>query len=185
MGKHGAMPRVDRDHYPTPRWPILALAEYVDLAGKVIWEPACGDGRMAEAFKALDAARVHASDIADYGYPESQQLDFLTAIAAPPNTNLIATNPAWGKGQLARQFAEAGLRLLPDGGMLALLLSVDFDSGVTRRHLFADCSAFFGKIILLDRIVWFANPDPSKESPKENCAWYLWSRAPHDGPRIF
>ena len=66
----------------------------------------------------------------------------------------------------------------------ALLLSVDFDSGVTRRHLFAESPAFLGKITLLDRIVWYANPDPSKENPKENCAWFLWSHAPHDGARI-
>jgi hypothetical protein len=186
MGKHGSMARAERDFYPTPRWVIEALGEYVELAGKTIWECACGDGRMAEAFKALGATSVHASDIADYAYPASRRLDFLTATAPlVADIDLIATNPPFGaQGKLAVKFVEAGLRLIAGREMLALLLPADFDSGVTRRHLFADCAAFLGKIVLLDRIVWYPNADPSKENPKENCAWFLWTNGPHDGARI-
>jgi hypothetical protein len=185
MGKHGSMERVERDFYPTPSWVIEALAEHVEIAGKRIWEPAAGDGRMVEALKALGAASVYASDIADYGYPESRRLDFLTAARAPAPIDLITTNAPYGvHGTLAVEFAETGLRLIAGDAVLALLLAIDFDSGVTRRHLFADCPAFLGKIVLLDRVVWYANPDPLKENPKENCAWYLWTRAPHDGARI-
>jgi hypothetical protein len=185
MGKHGAMPRVERDFYPTPAWVVEALAEHVELAGKNIWEPACGDGRMAEALKALGAAGVHATDIADYGFPGTRRLDFLTATSAPPGIDAIITNPPFGsQAKLAVKFAETGLRQIIGDAVLALLLPIDFDCGVTRRHLFADCSAFAGKIILLDRIVWFANPDPSKAAPKENHAWFLWTHAPHDGARI-
>jgi hypothetical protein len=43
--------RVERDLYPTPHWVVSALAEHVDLRGLTVWEPACGDGRMAEASK--------------------------------------------------------------------------------------------------------------------------------------
>ncbi len=185
MGKHGSRPRVERDFYPTPAWVVEALAEHVELAGKRVWECACGDGRMAEALKALGAADVRVSDVGNYGYPGSQLLDFLTATALPPGTDLIATNPPYGvQGGLAVKFIEKGLRLISGGEMLALLLSADFDSGSTRRHLFADCSAWFAKIVLLDRIVWYSNPDPKKEHPKENCCWYVWSQAPHDGARI-
>ena len=164
---------------------IEALAEYVEIAGKKIWEPACGDGRMVETLKALGATSVHASDIAAYGCPEAQLLDFLTATEVPSDIDLIATNPPFGvQGKLAVKFAETGLRLIADRGMLALLLPIDFDCAVTRRHLFVDCSAFAGKITLLDRIVWFANADSRKEAPKENHAWFLWTRAPHDGARL-
>jgi hypothetical protein len=41
MGKHGSMPRMPRDFYPTPSWVTEVLAEHVELAGKRIWEPAC------------------------------------------------------------------------------------------------------------------------------------------------
>jgi hypothetical protein len=186
VGKHGSMERVERDFYPTPSWVVEALAEHVEVTNKVIWEPAAGDGRMVEAFRSLGAAKVYASDIADYGYQESERFDFLTAMPPRGAIDLIATNPPFGaKAALAVKFAEAGLRLITSDAILALLLSVDFDSGSTRRHLFADCPAFVGKIVLLDRVVWYANPDPSKESPKENVAWYLWSHAHRGGPTIF
>jgi hypothetical protein len=98
---------------------------------------------------------------------------------------LIVTNSPYGvQGALARKFAETGLRLIAGDAVLALLLGVDFDSGVTRRHLFPDCPAFLGKIVLLDRVVWYANPDPKKENPKENCSWFLWSHAHRGAPRI-
>ena len=68
MGKHETgYARQDRDFYPTPAWPIEALAEHVDLRGKDILECACGDGRMARALEAA-GAYVTAFDIADYGY---------------------------------------------------------------------------------------------------------------------
>jgi hypothetical protein len=53
VGKHGAeYARVERDFYPTPSWVVAdALAEHVELAGVRVWEPACGDGRMAEALR--------------------------------------------------------------------------------------------------------------------------------------
>jgi predicted RNA methylase len=112
---------VERDFYPTPAWVVEALAEHVKIAGKRVWEPACGDGRVAEALKTLGAASVHASDIADYGYPESRRLDFLAAAAAPADIDLIATNPPFGvQGKLAVKFAEAGLRLIADRGTLHL-----------------------------------------------------------------
>jgi hypothetical protein len=80
MGKHETgYARIERDFYPTPAWVVEALAEHVEIAGKAIWEPAAGDGRMVEALRALGAAKVYASDIADYGFSESEQLDFFTA----------------------------------------------------------------------------------------------------------
>ena len=68
MGKHETgYERQDRDFYPTPDWPIEALAEHVELRGKRILECACGDGRMARVLEAA-GAHVTAFDIADYGY---------------------------------------------------------------------------------------------------------------------
>jgi hypothetical protein len=105
-------------------------------------------------------------------------LDFVAG--QHPNTarfSAIITNPPFGnRGKLAEQFIETGLRQLIDFGFMALLLPVDFDSAKTRPRFFASCSHFAGKIILAKRIVWFANPDPKRENPKENSAWFLWSR---------
>jgi hypothetical protein len=43
-------------------------------------------------------------------------------------------------------------------------------------RFFAGCPHFAGKIILTRRIIWFENPDKKRERPKENTAWFLWSR---------
>src|SRR5262249_49162344 len=155
--------------YPTPHWVVAALGEHVDLRALSVWEPACGDGRMVEALQ-QHCVRVYASDIVDYGRGQDEVLDFLSDQAPklgwPPH--LICTNPGFGQGgRAAVAFIEAGLRRLPVGAMLALLLPCDFDSGKTRPRYFGDCPHFIGKIVLRRRVVWFKNPDPKKENPKE------------------
>src|SRR5262245_26829057 len=145
MGKHETgYPRVERDYYPTPSWVIDALVEHVDIEGLRVWEPACGDGRGAEALKTRGAI-VQATDIEDRGYAH---LDGLADFTLPSQLglfdtgghavrlNAIITNPPLGpRGTLAVAFIEAGLVVMEDG-FLALLLPADFDHAKTRRRLF-------------------------------------------------
>jgi hypothetical protein len=180
VGKHEtSFTRVERDFYPTPSWVVTeALAEHIDLAGMRVWECACGNGQMSEALKAAGAS-VYSSDVEDYGYVGLDAvLDFVAG--QHPNTtrfSAIVTNPPFGnRGKLAEQFIKVGLQQLTDYGFMALLLPVDFDSAKTRPRFFARCPHFAGKIILTRRVVWYANPDPQRENPKENTAWFLWSR---------
>jgi hypothetical protein len=181
MGKHETgCARVERDLYPTPPWVVSALAEHVDLRGLTVHEPACGDRRMAEALLLAGCARVYTSDIVDYGAGQNEVLDFLSAqmpnLEQPPDA--IITNPPFGQGgRLATAFIEVGLRRLPVGATLALLLPCDFDSAKTRARYFGDCPEFVGKIVLRKRIVWFQRDDGICEAPKENHAWFLWQRS--------
>jgi hypothetical protein len=178
MGKHGTYPRVDGDHCPTPDWVVAALAEHVDLAGKVIWEPTAGDGCMAEALKAAGAS-VFCSDNVDRDYPLGALIDFTNGAKPELAFAGIVTNPAYGHGgKIAERCIEAGLHHIATGGFLALLLSADFDSGKTRARFFRDCPLSAFKIVLTRRIVWFSNSDPTKERPKENHAWYVWRNPP-------
>jgi hypothetical protein len=62
-----------------------------------------------------------------------------------------------------------------------MLLRVDYDSAITRRHLFADCQAFATKLVLTRRIVWF---EPKIASPSENHAWFVWSWRHEGAPTI-
>jgi hypothetical protein len=170
--------RVEKDYYPTPGWVVEALAEYVDLESRTIWECACGDGRMAEALWRAGAHAVFATDIEDRGYA---RLDGLLDFISPQNPEItfddlgIVTNPPTGqRGRLGEAFIEAGLHRIDRRGLLALLLPVDFDSAVTRRHLFADCDAFAAKIVLTRRIVWYERHDGERENPKPNHAWFVW-----------
>jgi hypothetical protein len=180
VGKHGSeYPRVERDHYPTPEWPIAALGEHIELRGQIAWEMACGDGGMAKALLGEGCARVYATDIIDRGNGQDAVFDFLSPGKPKrlPHCNLLATNPPFGlQGRLAVGFIEAGLRRLPIGGTLALLLPNDFDSGKTRVHVFRDCPHFVGKITLTRRVKWFVHPGKEKVTPRENSAWFLWQR---------
>jgi hypothetical protein len=178
VGKHEvSYPRVHRDHYPTPQWVVEALAAHVDLTGLTIWEPAAGNGRMAEALKQAGAARVYCSDVASYGYPLDAIADFLGCAESPLRCDMIVTNPPFGqRGKTAEAFIEAGLRQIPSGASLALLLPADFDSAKTRMRFFAGCRHFAAKIILTRRVVWFERPDGKRENPKENTAWFVWTR---------
>jgi hypothetical protein len=181
MGKHETgYARVERDLYPTPNWVVSALAEHVDLRGLTVWEPACGDGRMAEALRLQGCARVYTSDIVDRGTGQDEVLDFLSAhMPKLARFDMSATNPPFGQGgRQATAFIEVGLRRLPVGATLALLLPCDFDSAKTRARYFGDCPEFVGKIVLRERIVWFQRSDGVREAPKENSAWLLWERSP-------
>ena len=181
MGKHETgYARVERDLYPTPDWVIGALAEHVALRGFTVWEPACGAGHMTEALRLAGCAHVYGSDIVDRGAGQDEVLDFLSAQEPrKSHFDLLVSNPPFGQdGKLATAFIDAGLRRIRQrGGLLALLLPVDFDSAKTRAPLFGECPEFIAKIMLRKRIVWFQRSDGINEAPKENHAWFLWERS--------
>jgi hypothetical protein len=85
------------DFFPTPPWATRALIERV-LAPRFgqpfrsIWEPACGEGHVAEVLREYtDDGEVSASDIHDYGYGEVR--DFLQSDHV---ADWIITNPPFG-----------------------------------------------------------------------------------------
>jgi hypothetical protein len=179
MGKHeSGYGRIERDYYPTPPWVIEALTEHIDIKGLHILEPACGDGRMAEALKAA-GAEVFATDIEDRGYEHLNALVDFRLSTQPfqfDDFDGLVTNPPLGhRGRLGASFIEIGLKM--NLGFMAMLLPADFDSAKTRPSLFGRCSKFAGKIILTRRIKWFDMPGKNK-SPKENSAWFLWGTVP-------
>lgn len=105
--------------------------------------------------------------------------DFLAMAEAPDNAATIITNPPYGgQGRWARQFIEHSLHLMmPRGGLVAMLLRCDFDHGLTRRHLFYDCTFFAAKLALTSRPEWFADGD---KGPRQNFSWFVWD-AEHRG----
>jgi hypothetical protein len=78
---------------------------------------------------------------------------------------------------MAERFIEHALEL--DVPHIAMLLRNDFDSAIRRQHLFQLNPMFAGKVILLNRIKWFAG----HSSPSDNHAWFLWDRE-YEGPPI-
>src|SRR5262249_49137964 len=80
-------------------------------------------------------------------------------------------NPPYGegrRGEEAVRFIEHALELgVP---RVAMLLRNDFDSAISRQHLFRHNPTFAGKLVLLNRIKWFDGPS----SPSDNHAWFCW-----------
>jgi len=142
------------------------------LGATSIWDPAAGDGQIVAALRQHGFDAV-GTDILDGN-------NFLYGCIPPPTFDAIVSNPPYGKqGRMALQFIERSLEYTrPAQGVVAMLLKVDFDSGKSRRHVFADCPAFAGKVVLIERIVWF---EPAIAEPSDNHAWHVWSWR-HRGP---
>lgn len=166
--------RNDREFYPTPAWCTRALLPHIPARISTIWEPAAGDGAMLREL-AAPGRECLGSDI-DPGHPSVVQQDFLKDTPPPSFCfNGIITNPPYGlQGRMAEAFIRRALALVRRReGFVAMLLRVDFDSGKTRRDMFADCPAWAAKIVLTRRIVWVETPG-KKAAPSENHAWFIW-----------
>lgn len=196
--KHSGYARMVRDAYQTPGWVTDVLMTRVldarldRLAPKMtVWEPAAGDGQMVER---LMAAGLHvvATDIAYHGaagvdFPASLGFPFAPD---PADVAAIITNPPYNQAEAFCRHALALMRAQHHGPQLvAMLLKVDFDSGKTRSDLFGACPAFAEKIVLTDRVHWFA-PEWDhaagrlKAGPSENHAWFIWSGRHRGAPAV-
>lgn len=167
------------DLYQTPEWIAAAIAEIVPLAGRIIWEPSVGHGKLAAAMRDLGAT-VIGSDIVDYGSSHQHGIfDFLAEGPAPEfarSIHGIVTNPPYGKRNVdAVRYAERALTRIPSGGFVVLLLPADFDHAKTRRHLFGDCPHFSGCITLRRRIQWF---EDGEHSNTQSHKLFIWQRSP-------
>jgi hypothetical protein len=162
--------RRERDDYPTPDWVTGLVIPHLKVMGaNTIWEPAAGEGSMADALAGA-GFRVVSTDL-------NNGVDFLDDKTWPKTAqraDAVVTNPPYGKqGRTAAKFIEQALELTrPRNGLVAMLLKVDFDSGATRRRFFADCPAWACKLVLLKRILWF---ESNGNTPSDNHAWFLWS----------
>jgi hypothetical protein len=159
---------VPDEAYETDPWPVIALLLYLDSIRRA-WD--CCDRNSGKLVATLRAQGVEAVGTAQ---------NFLTVTAAPAGVSDLITNPPYGenrRGELAVRFIEHALDLKVP--RVAMLLRNDFDSAISRQHIFRNCPVFASKIVLLNRIKWFAGPS----SPSDNHAWFCWDLA-HTGPPI-
>ncbi len=171
--RHSGRDPIEGDRFITPHWPISALCS-VELFPQPIWEPACGNGDMADSIwncAPMDAPReVVQSDI-------SQGEDFFDYSEMLLDSKSIITNPPYSNG-LAEKFIRHALKLTkPVSGKVAMLLPINHDAAQTRRYLYAENAAFVAKHILTKRIRWTNLEQIS--SPSMNHAWFIfdWSQA--------
>jgi len=138
-GRHSIAVRKD-DLYETPPEAVRALLR-VESLPESIWEPACGPGAIVGVLRAA-GHRVYATDLNDYGCPDSQSgVDFL--MEWPPRFPFDATvtNPPF---KLAEKFVAHALALCP---RVIMLLRYSFmeserrspildSAGLARVHVF-------------------------------------------------
>lgn len=119
------------NYFPTPPWGARAGCEVLrdfDPAAASFWEPACGEGHMAEALKEYFPT-VYASDIHPHGYGDVH--DFTLLQDCPyPQPDYVFTNPPF---EHAAAFLAQGMRFARRG--VALLLRVAFVEGTERFPL--------------------------------------------------
>lgn len=164
-------PRQADEEYNTPDWVAAVIALWLEQQDvRSIWEPAPGSGQFAESLRRRGfEVDPTTTDLFGWGH-------------WPPATDALVTNPPYGKrGELAEAFIRHAVHKL-EAPIAAFLLRADYDSAKTRRDIFADCVWFAGKIVLLDRIVWFERK--GMPSPSENHAWYVWDRSHKGRPWI-
>ncbi len=158
------------DFYPTPRWATYALADNERFDGE-IWEPACGDGAMAEVLEDRGNPVV-SSDLYDHGYGEIGH-DFLLTDRRAAN---IVTNPPFNS---AEGFVASGLRAA--NRKFALLLRLAFLEGANRANTIFHRAPPSRVWVFSERITFYMKGAQVAGSGTTAYAWFVWDKA-HAGP---
>lgn len=119
--------RRELDYYPTPPDVTHALMRFLNLSPCKIWEPACGDGTMAEVLKHY-GHDVAASDIRQTGYGVGG-VNFLDRVFS---CDAVITNPPFA---LSEQFIRQALMC---AGTVAMLLKSQYWHAKKRTTLFSE-----------------------------------------------
>lgn len=157
------------DYYPTPPGATRALLAREEFPG-VVWECACGNGKMSEVLLA-HGLNVVSSDLYDYGYGCSG-VDFLTS-DFENHVDHIITNPPFihANAFISKAYEVAHQKV-------AMLIKMTYLSGIKRYELF--------KRIPPARIYVFCTPIPYyageelKKGSFTHC-WFVWDKAVSSG----
>lgn len=163
------------DFYPTP-WECtyaLMLREGMNIPN-VVGEPFVGEGHLADVVKLFNR-RVIASDIVDYGYPETKVIDFFDIKNDMTGKNFgIISNPPF---KLAEKIIRHSLEVM-NVGYLALLLKSTYFHAIRRVDLYNK-----HKPTTVYALTW--RPDfMGLGRPTMECIWAVWDKneTPQDDP---
>lgn len=168
-----------REFFPTPPWATRALVERVlrhlrregQCQFQNAWEPACGEGHMAEVLREY-FLHVEASDAYEYEYRGARaatfKCDFLTE-AHPEAYDWIITNPPFRK---STDFVLKAIALAGTG--VAMFVRLSWIEGVTRyekllRHNPPSLLSVFTERAPLHKARW----EP-QGSTLTAYAWIVW-----------
>lgn len=157
----GGGKRREGDFYPTPWEATVALLEEVKFPD-FIWEPACGDGAMAEVLTAYGHT-VAATDVVHRGYGAELTSCFLTGKTRVAQKVFgIVTNPPF---KLAEEFIRKALSYTPS---VAMLLKATYPNAADRVALFEEHPP--SRVLPLTWRLDFTGGG----NPTMDCTWFVW-----------
>lgn len=157
--------RRELDFYPTPPEVTHALMDFLRPKPTVIWEPACGNGAMAEALKA-HGHDVIATDIRHTGYGDGG-IDFLSA--AGIECGAIITNPPFN---LSEMFIRKAISCAP---IVAMVLKSQYWHAQKRVKLFQDLPpAWVLPLTWRPDFLFDQRADGQRAAPTMDCIWTVW-----------
>jgi hypothetical protein len=170
------------DYFPTPPWATRALFRHVLPALGVetiasVWEPACGEGHMAEVVTEFASGQIITSDIFDYGYGQAP-IDFVNdePLARP---DWIITNPPF---VAACEFTLRALDLASEG--VAMLVRTQWIEGIGRyEKLFRDRPpALYAPFV--ERVPMVKGRWDPAASTATSYAWFNWQNGASGSTRV-
>lgn len=173
--------RIPNEFYPTPPEAVRALLSVESFDGP-IWEPACGEGAIANELVAAGYS-VISTDRYPYGFGEAG-VDFLAEKGS--RGRHIVTNPPYGNG-LADAFMMKALRLTRQtGGKVALLLNLSSLCHPVRSALWQKFPP--ARIYAIDGVVCWPThrygPAPEVFRRHRYC-WVVWTPEHQGAPRFW
>ena len=161
------------DFFASPPWSTRAGAELLTglaPAARLVWEPACGDGIMAQCLE--EYFDVYASDIEPQGY--GNKLDFLempaTFIVRP---DWVVTNPPFAR---AADFVRTGLQLATIG--VAVLCRLSFLESAERAALHFGSTRLSVLAPFCERVPMQLGPWNPRASTATAYAWFVYMHKP-------
>lgn len=158
----------EHDYYATDPVATDALMQ-VEEFDEHIWEPACGEGHMAEVIK-KHGYDVFGTDLIDRGYGAGG-VDFLTTDIRFDGD--IITNPPY---KYATEFAERALKLTK--GKVAMFLKLTFLESQKREELFRKHPPKY-VYVFTRRVQCVKNGDFEGYAGRSSAtayAWFVWEK---------
>ncbi len=150
------------DFYPTPEEVTVALMDrHPALFSGIVWEPACGDGDMAEPMEKR-GVKVYSTDLRYTGYGIGGT-DYLHTKPIPiPHS--VVTNPPF---KLAEQFIRKAVR---EAQGVAILTKATYWNAKSRMSLWNDCPPSW-----VHPLTWRPAMDPTRgKSATMDFIWNVW-----------
>lgn len=164
--------RDKRDRYFTPRWPTLALLDYLgDRLSGLIWEPCAGHGHIVEVLREV-GHEVWASDITPHPSLDDQH-DFMRTDAHEGYVDYvdwIVTNPPYTTDECtATEIVRHALELATVG--VAMLLRLSWLEPCDDRVdlLMTDPPTDY---VILPRVNYIGAPSGNNQTS----VWCVWDR---------